>query len=163
MIDRATWNKHVVIHHNLDPNAFVWLWMKYVREANDSQHCTNVLRGRYSKKLSKHNAALGRSESIVCDEYPSTTYKALYLCGVAKRGYSQKKNYPHNLHLPIEPAPGKSSEMRFENWVFRLENGLVLPIAAESALAHRYRTLPPEYTSCRIFRWAVGYFCTSES
>ncbi len=44
--------------HNLDPKKFVWLWMKYVRGTNLAHHCTNSLRGPYSKILSKHNPEL---------------------------------------------------------------------------------------------------------
>ncbi|MDW7712602.1 MAG: hypothetical protein SCH98_19225 [Deferrisomatales bacterium] len=53
--------------------------------------------------------------------------------------------------------PGQISEFAFEDWRFTIENGLVLPIPAESELPERYRSLPPEYTTCRIFRWAVTF------
>jgi hypothetical protein len=148
----------VTLHHNLAPRRFVWLWMKYVNGANDAQHCTNVLRGRYSKKLSKHNPDLAPGVPVVCDEQPAGSFAALYFCGVAAQGYRQKLNYPHNLHLPILPAPGRTSEFAFDEWRFTIEDGLVLPIPTEAELPERYRSLPPEYTTCRIFRWAVTYF-----
>jgi hypothetical protein len=148
----------VEVSHNLDPRRFVWLWMKYVTGVNDTQHCTNVLRGRYSKKLSKHRAGVGEQgleTSIVCDEQPAGSFSALYVCGVAQQGYRQKQNYPHNLHLPILPSPGEISEFAFEEWRFTIRNGVVLPIPSEAELPERYRSLPPECTTCRIFRWAV--------
>lgn len=148
----------IEIHHNLDPTQFVWLWMKYVTGANDSHHCTNVLRGRYSKKLSRHNPNLVLEVPVICDELPAGTFSAVYVCGVAKRGYAKKQNYPHNLHLPILPAPGRTSDFAFEQWRFVIRNGVVLPIPTEAELPERYRTLPKEYTTCRIFRWAVGRF-----
>ena len=46
----------------------------------------------------------------------------------------------------------------FENWRLEACNDLFLPIPAKSELPERYRALPPEYTTCRIFRWAVCFF-----
>ena len=40
----------VTLRHNLDPDAFTWLWMKYVRGLNNRHHCTNCLRGWYGKR-----------------------------------------------------------------------------------------------------------------
>ena len=45
----------IKIKHNLDANKFKWLWCKYVQAGNDEKHCTNSLKGKYSKKFSKHN------------------------------------------------------------------------------------------------------------
>jgi hypothetical protein len=39
-----------------------------------------------------------------------------------------------------------------------VRNALFLRIPAESELPERYRTLPPEYTTCLIFRWAACFF-----
>ena len=148
----------VQIDHNLDPRQFVWLWMKYVTGANDANHCTNVLGGRYSKKLSKHNPDLAPGVSVTCDEQPAASYAALYICGVAKQGYAKKQNYPHNLHIPILPAAGATSHFSFEEWRLTIRNGIVLPICSEEELPERYRSLPKEFTTCRIFRWAVTWF-----
>jgi hypothetical protein len=52
-------------------------------------------------------------------------------------------------------VPGQISEFALEDWRFTIENGVVLPIAPEAELPERYRSLPPEYTTRRIFRWAV--------
>lgn len=149
----------IELEHNLLPERFVWLWMKYVTGANDARHCTNVLRGSYSKKLSRHNLDLTGGVPVVCDERPAGSFAALYVCGVAAQGYRRKQNYPHNLHVPIVAASGQTSEFAFEDWRLTIKNGRVLPIPTEAELPERYRSLPPEYTTCRIFRWAVGYFC----
>ena len=45
----------IKIKHNFDSSKFKWLWSKYVAEGNDKKHCTNCLKGKYSKKFSKHN------------------------------------------------------------------------------------------------------------
>ena len=43
----------IKIKHNLDADKFKWLWCKYVQAGNDEKHCTNSLKGKYSKKFSK--------------------------------------------------------------------------------------------------------------
>ena len=147
----------VELCHNLEPDAFMWLWMKYVHGLNDRYHCTNCLRGWYGKKLNKANPDLLDSPELVLDERPSDAYRAIYICGVYKRGYP-KTNYPHNLHAAILPSDGARDTFVFENWRLEARNGLLLPIPAEVELPERYRSLPPEYTTCRIFRWAVCFF-----
>lgn len=148
----------VELRHNLDPRKFVFLWMKYVVGANDQQHCTNSLRGKYSRKLSKHNKDFRSGVPVVCDEQPAGAFVALYVCGVASAGYSKKLNYLHNLHLPILPAPGRVHDFAFEDWHVTIINGIALPVPAEEDLPSRYRALPPQFTTCRIFRWAVVHF-----
>lgn len=152
-------NFGVLLQHNLRPEAFMWLWMKYTTGLNDRHHCTNCLRGPYSKILSKpKNPHLGTTRRLVLDEVPVGSYRALYICGVAARGYRKKENYPHNLHAPIQPEYGVRDTLRFEDWQLDVENGRFLPIIGEDELPPEYRGLPPEYTTCRIFRWAAGYF-----
>src|SRR6185437_9108837 len=96
----------IEISHNFAPDDFMWLWAKYVVGFNDKYHCTNSIRGRYSRKLSKKNAELATSRVITMDENPLGSYHAIYICGVAKAGYSKKENYPHNVHVAIRPAAG---------------------------------------------------------
>lgn len=150
-------NRPIIILHNLDPDKFVWLWAKYVRGVNDTKHCTNSILGRYSKKLSKHNPELTQQPELVLDEEPGDSYKAIYICGVAKKGYSAKKNYPHNLHTAVMPKPGTSDEFHFEDWHLKVENGVFMPIPTEDELPERYKDLPAEFVTCRIYRWAVGF------
>lgn len=153
-----TSNASVVLRHNLDPKKFVYLWMKYVNGFNDAHHCTNCLRGKYSQLISKrNNPDFASMQRLVLNEQPADSYGALYLCGVAQKGYSTRSNYPHNLHAPIQPMAGESDTLEFEHWRLRIENGVFLPIRSESKLPVRYKKLPPEYTTCRIFRWAAGY------
>src|SRR5256885_200358 len=96
----------VVLTHNLKAKAFVWLWAKYVRGFNLRQHCTNAITGSYSRRLSAaRNPDLGPG-TVVFDEKPMNQFAAVYICGVAKRGYSGKTNYIHNLHTAIRPRPG---------------------------------------------------------
>jgi hypothetical protein len=131
--------------------------MKYVRGLNEQHHCTNCLRGRYSKKLNKANPDLPTTPELILDERAVDSFEALYVCGVSRRGYP-KANYPHNLHAAILPQVGAEGTFVFENWRLEVRNGVFLPIPDESHLPRRYRTLPSEYTTCRIFRWAVCFF-----
>ncbi len=145
------------LEHNLAPAAFVWLWAKYVTGSNPEKHCTRSILCKYSKRLSAHNELLGQSPRLTLDEGAVGTYSAIYVCGVAREGYRKHLNYPHNLHTAILPRPGASDSFKFERWSMSVENGIFLPIPPVAALASKYRPLPDEFTTCRIFRWSVVY------
>ena len=149
----------IEITHNFDPSQFMWLWSKYVTAFNDACHCTNTIRGSYSKKLSKGNPELPSTPTLVMDEQPVGTYRAIYICGVSKRGYSSHKNYPHNVHAAVLPEPVSEDSWEFENWRMSVKGGRFLAIPAEvENLPQKYRSLPAEYTTCRIFRWGACHF-----
>lgn len=149
----------IEIAHNLEPREFVWLWAKYVRGFNPKHHCTNSIRGRYSHKLSKHNKELTTCGAIVMDECDPASYGAIYICGVAKLGYSKKTNYDHNLHVAISPRPEAVDTWSFEKWRLQVRGGTFLHIPeSPEELPQKYRSLPPNYTTCRIFRWSACYF-----
>ncbi len=142
--------------HNFDPARFMWLWAKYVSGFNEKHHCTNAIRGRYSKKFNKNNPAF--TGNVNFDEQPPDSYDAVYICGVAKKGYVQKQNYRHNVHAAILPDHGYRDEWSFENWHMRVRNGRFLIIPAAQELPRLYSALPQAYTSCRIFRWAACWY-----
>jgi hypothetical protein len=144
----------IKLEHNLEPEKFMWLWMKYVSAVNDQKHCTNSLRGRYSKILSKHNPLLDTTPELHLNERPTEEFSYIYICGVIKKGYP-RSNYPHNLHAVVKPAPGFSDSFEFENWRLAVTNGTFESIPTEAELPSQYRGLPPAFTACRIFRWAV--------
>jgi hypothetical protein len=149
----------VELRHNLDPSAFVWLWAKYVRGVNPAQHCTASLRGWYSTRLSAaSNPDLVRQTALRLDERPPEAWRAIYVCGVAREGYHRKPrtNHPHNLHAVILPRTGATDRLVFERWELELTGGVFDPIPVEADLPAAYRTLPSEFTTCRIFRWAVS-------
>lgn len=149
----------IEITHNLDPRRFMWLWAKYVTGFNEKYHCTNSIRGPYSKKFSKNNPEFARAPVITMDEHPMDSYNAIYICGVSKQGYSNRENYRHNVHAAIRPQSGSHDEWAFEEWVLRVRNGTFLAIpTSEEELPVKYRSLPPEYTTCRIFRWSACFF-----
>jgi hypothetical protein len=145
----------IVIEHNLDPARFMWLWAKYVRGIDDTKHCTACLKGWYSKRLSGHNVALRETPRLVMDEHDAGAYRSIYVCGVAKQGYARHLNYPYNLHTAVLPAPGRKDSFRFERWELQVTNGIFDPIPSLEDLPGRFRALPDEFTTCRIFRWAV--------
>lgn len=157
----------IVLHHNLDPAAFKWLWAKYVTGADLTKHCTACLKavtvrpaeGRgspYSQRFSRpSNPGMKDMTRLVMDEVPVGSFLGIYLCGVAAAGYSAKKNYPHNLHAAIVPVAGGTDTYEFEKWVLRVENGLFTRIPGPDELPPALRGLPDKYTTCRIFRWAA--------
>ncbi len=148
-------NHPVLIEHNFDPRAFQWLWAKYVKGVNDTKHCTHAVRGPYSKKFSKHNPNLLADGKVLFDEEEASTFRAIYICGVAKNGYTKKQNYPHNVNLAIQPVFGEENEWSFENWRVKIRNGRMLTIPPREALPEKFAHMDDEFVTCRIFRWAV--------
>jgi len=149
----------IIMQHNLRPEQFMWLWGKYAVGFNPAYHCTNCIRGPYSKVLSKpKNPALGRQDELVLNERPAGTFDAFYICGVARRGYSAKRNYPFNLHAAVQPIPGAFDVFEFLEWRLSVRNGRFLQIPAQDDIPAAYRGLPPEFVTCRIFRWASVFY-----
>ena len=149
----------IILKHNLDPSKFMWLWSRYVDGFDEEKHCVNCLLPRVKKNHSKLNGAthpdLVKEGVMTFDEIED--FKAIYLCGVIKKGYPTT-NYPHNLHVAMLPKEGASDSLQFEDWSFEITNGVFLPIPSEDELPEKYKSLPEEYTTCRIFRWAACYF-----
>jgi hypothetical protein len=146
----------IIIRHNFAPDAFMWLWAKYAVGFNERYHCTNCLRGRYSHRFSKaKNPHLATDHEIAFDE--QTHHRAIYICGVARAGYSSKKNYEHNVHLAICPAAGERAVFEFEQWRVEIMNGQVVPIPGAETLPKRLAALPTKFTTCRIFRWGASF------
>jgi hypothetical protein len=133
----------------------MWLWAKYVTGVNLNYHCTNSLKGPYSKNFSKHNENFNSNEIVNFDEI--SDFKAIYICGVSNVGYSKKENYPRNLHLVLIPKENHKENYSFLDWNFKIENTTVSPIISEAELPEKYSNLPPEFTTCRIFRWACSF------
>ena len=141
--------------------GFMWLWMKYVTGFNPKYHCTHCLKGRYSKSFSKtSNPNLSTDTIITFNEQED--FRAIYICGVSKDGYSQKRNYIHNVHIAIKPENGHSDKYVFEDWVVTIKNGKSLHIPEEDKLPPQYKQLSSDYTTCRIFRWSACYFAAQQ-
>jgi len=149
----------IEITHNFDPDRFMWLWAKYVTGFNEKHHCTNSIRGRYSRVFSKNNPEFRKTPTLAMNEQPLGSFYSIYVCGVSKQGYTNKANYAHNVHAVIRPEPGSVDSWSFEHWTMLVRGGTFLPIpAGETELPDRYRGLPTEFTSCRIFRWSASFF-----
>ena len=146
----------IIIRHNFTPDDFMWLWAKYAVGFNERYHCTNYLRGPYSRRFSKaRNPNLATDREITFDEHNG--HHAIYICGVARVGYRSQNNYTHNVHIAIQPACGTSATYRFERWRVDVLNGNILPIPSSSELTITMQSLPPAFTSCRIFHWAARF------
>ena len=146
------------IQHNFDSSKFMWLYAKYACGANPQKHCTNAILGRYSKTFSKHNPEFLPGTEVVLNEYPELGWDAIYICGVSKKGYSTHKNYPHNVHVALVPAPGENDQWAFENWVMTAKNARFEYVISEEDLEEKYKSLPGQYVTCRMFRWAVSHY-----
>ena len=60
----------IKIKHNFIPDKFMWLWAKYGDEFNPKYHCTNSIKGKYSKVFSKaSNPDLEENRDIQFDEH----------------------------------------------------------------------------------------------
>ena len=158
----------VTITHNFSPDKFKFFWTKYVKEGNLKNHCVQCMRGSFSKKFSKalnkdsvSGDFLPFNSEIVFDEFPEDTYSAIYICGVSnKYGSTSKKNYPHNVHIPIIPKEGASDTWEFDGWRVDIKNGYVDQIPAEHDLHPKFFKPPynEHYFTCRNFRWMIGRF-----
>lgn len=148
----------IIISHNFDGKKFKWLYAKYAYGANPLHHCTNAIRGRYSKLFSRNNPDFAPNQKITLDEYCDLGWDAIYICGVSTKGYAKHENYPHNVHVAIIPAPGEKDEWSFENWSMTVENGRFEYVISEEELNPKYKNLPEEYVTCRMFRWAVWHY-----
>lgn len=148
----------IIIRHNFNPKKFKWLYAKYAWGVNPTQHCTNAIRGKYSKRFNRNNPDFASGEPIILDEYPDLGWDAIYICGVSTKGYKDHANYPHNVHIAVIPEPGHADAWEFEGWKMSLENGRFEYVAGEDALPAELQRFPPEYITCRMFRWAVTHY-----
>lgn len=148
----------LIISHNFDGKNFMWLYAKYAYGANPQHHCTNAIKGRYSTKFTRNNSDFKPGMNIIMDEFPDLGWDAIYICGVSRYGYVKHENYPHNVHIAILPKPGANDSWAFENWTMTVENGVFELVISEDELNAKYKKLPEQYVTCRMFRWAVWHY-----
>jgi len=150
--------KSVVITHNFNGEKFKWLYAKYANGCNPFHHCTNAIRGKYSKRFSRLHNDFQPGQQIVMDEYWPDKWDAIYICGVASQGYSKHQNYPHNVHAAIIPQEGASDVWNFENWEMSIENGFFEHVPSEKDIPSEYLKMPKSFWSCRMYRWAIWHY-----
>lgn len=148
----------VLLTHNFDGARFRWLYAKYASGCNPTHHCTNAIRGRYSRRFTRLSSEFRPGQTIALDEFPTDTWDAIYICGVSADGYSRHTNYPHNVHVAILPRSGATDTWLFENWTMSVENGVFERVISEGELNSKYKSLPREFVTCRMFRWAVWHY-----
>lgn len=115
-------------------------------------------KGNIAKKFSRLNSNFIPGQTLVMDEYLPSTWDAIYICGVSTNGYAQHKNYPHNVHIAVIPKEGASDHWEFENWMMEVQNGVFEHVISEKELDEKYKNLPEQFTTCRMFRWAVTHY-----
>ena len=91
-----------------------------------------------------HNENFNNETTIIFDEQPEDTFKAIYICGVISKGFSAKKNYPHNVHLAIIPKKGARCLYQFEEWIIEIEDGMISMIPEIEELPEKYQDLPEQ-------------------
>jgi len=149
----------IYLTHNFDGRKFKWLYAKYACGCNPARHCTNAIKGRYSKRFSRLNKDFHAGQTVVFDEQPVESWDAIYICGVSSNGYRKHENYPHNVHVAIIPKEGGVDHWEFEEWKIDVMGGVFEPIPSEDEIPDIYRRrLPEEYWTCRMFRWAVTHY-----
>ena len=148
----------IELTHNFDGKKFMWLYAKYAFGCNPAHHCTNAIRGRYSKRFSRLNPDFKAGQTLVLDEFPDLGWDAIYICGVSKNGYAKHENYPHNVHVAIIPQEGCKDHWEFEDWVMDVKNARFEYVPSEKEIDKKYRKLPEQYWTCRMFRWAVSHY-----
>lgn len=148
----------IILTHNFDGKKFKWLYAKYACGCNPTYHCTNAIKGKYSKKFTRLSKEFIPGQTIVFDEFTTDTWDAIYICGVSTNGYTKHANYPHNVHVAILSRPGARDIWSFEDWTMSVENGVFERVISEDELHIKYRNLPEEFITCRMFRWAVWHY-----
>ena len=148
----------IVLTHNFDGGKFKWLYAKYACGCSPKHHCTNAIKGKYSKKFTRLSNEFLPGQTIVFDEFSTNIWDAIYICGVSANGYATHKNYEHNVHVAILPRSGERDTWSFENWTMAVVNGVFERVISENELHMKYRRLPKEFITCRMFRWAVWHY-----
>lgn len=145
--------------HNFDGRKFMWLYAKYAHGCNPMHHCTNAIKGKYSKRFTRLNKEFLPGQTIVMDEFPQDSWDAIYICGVSKNGYAKHQNYPHNVHIAVLPREGATDHWEFENWKMDVTGGIFEYVPSEEDIPEVFvRQLPESFYTCRMFRWAVSHY-----
>jgi hypothetical protein len=58
----------------------------------------------------------------------------------------------------VQPKPCVDDVFEFLEWRLSVKNGRFLRIPAQDEIPEAYRDLPPEFVTCRIFRWASVFY-----
>lgn len=150
----------IIIQHNFDAKQFSKLFAMYTYGCKPYDHCNRCLKKYFSKKFNSKNPFFNEETNLELNEYSDKNWDAIYVCGVRKGYWSDKKEqvYPHNVHFAIIPAVGKTDLWEFENWKVTVQNGVIEQVPSESQLDKRFSDFPKECTTCRIYRWAVTHY-----
>jgi hypothetical protein len=149
----------ICLSHNFDGKKFMWLYAKYANGCNPQHHCTNAIRGKYSRRFLRLNKDFMPGQTIVLDEFPTNQWDAIYICGVSRSGYAKHENYPHNVHVAILPREGGSDHWEFENWKMDVRGGVFERVPSEDEIPEVFvRQLPEKFWTCRMWRWAISHY-----
>lgn len=134
------------VEHKL--TGFRFFWLKYVNGIDTRHHCALSLKGQLSKRVNRE-MGLNRQDFLVEAHLPGKVWRGpLYLCGVSGR-------WDNNFHLAFEATEDGSGEIRKPTF-----NGheVIVTGARElaiPALPPDFRGLPPKFTTCRNYQFAI--------
>ena len=127
--------------------GYTFLWIKSVHGFDARFHCAKCLKGTFLKPTGDWVPPLNvRKEYVLAPKA-----KALYICGVSRRGYA------FNLHAPCQPddsAPPLVVPMTDDQRLV-IEQATLMTIPS---VPNGWNGLPESYTSCRNWAWACSVF-----
>jgi hypothetical protein len=116
---------------------FKYLWLKYVKGFDITEHCAKCLLGEYEKQVSP--------KGIFTGDLPIAPY--YYLCGV-----SMPFVWANNFHLAFEAKEGSTLVIERNGIVLVIDNAVELEIKPPTIqLTHK-----KEFTTCRNWQFAVN-------
>lgn len=128
-----------------------YLWMKYVREFKQTEHCAKCLLGPYSRFLPYGRQAENAQYSGELTEHES---KFIYLCAVTPK-------WETNVHIAMKVNPYKRTpilhECEFLTAAFiGVEEVKIIKPSIEEA--PEFWKLPQEFATCRNFQFGFREF-----
>jgi hypothetical protein len=138
---------HIDLH--VKTARYAYLWLKYVRGFDASQHCARCLIGTYSKRIPYRRPLAGARFAGALDEVQPLSAPYLYMCGVTPR-------WAENLHVAFIRSPGSVVEVEDANIAVRITDACRILIDERAVPPG----LPRAYATCRNFQFgcqAYGY------
>jgi hypothetical protein len=121
-----------------------YLWAKYVRGFDPSQHCAMGLVGSWSKRV---RVRMQTGVHLPFDE--TKAYDYIYICGVGP-------SYPSNLHMPMRDKEGGFVEVEtYNGFRFIVENAELLTIPG---LPKGFAGKDWQFTTCRNWQFGVDRY-----
>lgn len=125
---------------------YQFFWSMYVRGFDYLEHCQACLVGDRGRQIYANKAQFNRPYTM----NEALLFDYLYICGFSWKGYQ------HNLHAPVQHAPGESCivQSSFDH-VVEFENAKLLAIPD---VPLGYANFTRDFTTCRNWRFGLHYY-----